>query len=282
MSSFFIGTSGWAYPSWRGDFYPTGLVHRRELEYLSHRTTSAEINGSFYSLQRPTSYAAWRGQTPDDFVFAVKGGRFITHLKRLRDVEAALANFFASGLLALPPQLGPILWQLPARQPYDAELIEAFLKLLPRDTIEAEQLAARHDDKIAESRTLTRAMAYAPLRHALEARHDSFLQPEVATMLARYGVATVLADSAGKWPVIDRDTAAFRYVRLHGDTELYTSGYGPESLDRWAGRCRAWSVQGQDVYVYFDNDAKGYAPHDAVALLARLSAGATDSPTPQV
>lgn len=107
VSHFFIGTSGWSYPRWRGDFYPRGLVHRRELEHLSQHTTSAEINGSFYSLQRPTSYAAWRDQVPDDFVFAVKGGRYITHLKRLRDVESALANFFASGVLALPPKLGP-------------------------------------------------------------------------------------------------------------------------------------------------------------------------------
>ncbi|HWC22213.1 MAG TPA: DUF72 domain-containing protein [Flexivirga sp.] len=274
MSSFFVGTSGWSYPTWRGDFYPPGLVHRRELEYLSHRTTSAEINGSFYSLQRPSSYAAWRDQTPDDFVFAVKGGRFITHLKRLHDVGPALANFFASGVLALPPQLGPILWQLPARQPYDADLLEAFFSLLPRDTTQAERLAQQHDDKIKESRTLTRATSYTPLRHALEPRHDSFLEPEAADLLRRHDIAMVLSDSAGRWPVIDRDTAGFRYVRLHGDTELYTSGYSPEALDRWTARCRTWSAAGQDVYVYFDNDAKGYAPHDAVGLLARLTESA--------
>lgn len=274
MSSFFIGTSGWSYPTWRGDFYPPGLVHRRELEYLSQRTTSAEVNGSFYSLQRPTSYAAWRSQTPDDFVFAVKGGRYITHLKRLRDVGPALANFFASGVLALPPQLGPILWQLPARQSFDAQLLESFFAALPRDTREAEQLAGQHDDKLAESRALTAATAYSPLRHVLEARHASFLEPEAAALLQRHGIAMVLADSAGKWPVIDRDTAGFRYVRLHGDTELYASGYSAGSLARWAERCRAWSAAGQDVYVYFDNDAKGYAPHDAVALLARLTDGA--------
>lgn len=271
MSAFFIGTSGWSYPRWRADFYPKGLVHRRELEYLSQRLTSAEINGSFYSLQRPTSYVAWRDQVPEGFVFAVKGGRFITHLKRLRDVESALANFFASGILALPPKLGPVLWQLPARQAYDAQLLETFFRLLPRSTTEAEQLAARHDDKLTQSRSLTRASSYAPLRHALEARHDSFLAPEAAALMRAYDVGMVLADSAGRWPVIDRDTAGFRYVRLHGDTELYASGYGPESLDRWAARCRIWAAMGQDVYVYFDNDAKGRAPHDAHALLARLA-----------
>lgn len=278
MSAFYIGTSGWSYRNWRGDFYPSGLVHRRELEHLSGHLTSAEINGSFYSLQRPTSYAAWRDQTPDRFLFAVKGGRFITHLKRLRDVEAALANFFASGVLALPPKLGPILWQLPARQVYDAELLERFFAALPRDTVEAEQLAARHDDRIAASRTLTEATAYAPLRHALEPRHESFLQPEAAALLARHGIAMVLADSAGTWPVIDRDTAAFRYVRLHGETELYMSGYGPESLARWADRCREWADAGQDVHVYFDNDGRGYAPHDAVALLDRLDGAAATPP----
>src|SRR5579875_3533169 len=267
---FFVGTSGWNYPRWRGDFYPPGLVHRRELEYLSHRTTSAELNGSFYSLQRPTSYAAWRDQVPDDFVFAVKGGRFITHLKRLRDVESALANFFASGVLALPPKLGPILWQLPARQPYDAELLEAFFALLPRTTTEAERLAERHDDKLKEGRALTRATSYMTLRHALEPRHESFLKPEAADLLRRHDIAIVLADSAGRWPGIDRDTADFRYVRLHGDTELYASGYSPAALGAWAERCREWASGGQDVYVYFDNDAKGFAPHDAVALLSRL------------
>ena len=272
MSAFFIGTSGWSYPRWRGDFYPQGLVHRRELEYLGRRTTSAEINGSFYSLQRPTSYAAWRDQVPDDFVFAVKGGRFITHLKRLRDVESALANFFASGVLALPPKLGPILWQLPARQPDDAQVLEAVFALLPRSPAEAEGRAERHDDKLKDGRSLTRASSYMTLRHALEPRHDSFLAPEAAELLRRHDVAMVLADSAGRWPVIDRDTAGFRYVRLHGDTELYASGYGPEALDAWAARCRDWAADGQDVYVYFDNDAKGFAPHDAVALLSRAAA----------
>jgi len=271
VSRFYIGTSGWAYPRWRGDFYPQGLVHRRELEYLSQHTTSAEINGSFYSLQRPTSYAAWREQVPDDFVFAVKGGRYITHLKRLRDVESALANFFASGVLALPPKLGPFLWQLPARQPYDARLLEAFFALLPRTTAEAEQLAARHDGKLKDDRALTCASSYLPLRHALEPRHESFLAPEAAELLQRHGIAMVWADSAGRWPELDRDTASFRYVRLHGDTELYASGYGAAALDRWATRCRTWAVGGKDVYVYFDNDALGFAPHDAVGLLDRLT-----------
>lgn len=132
-------------------------------------------------------------------------------------------------------------------------------------------LAARHDAKLTEDRALTRASSYTPLRHAVEARHDSFQAPEAAKLLQRHGIAMVLADSAGQWPAIDRDTASFRYVRLHGDTELYASGYGAEALDGWAQRCRAWAADGQDVHVYFDNDARGFAPHDAVGLLERLT-----------
>src|SRR5919107_1922375 len=132
-----VGISGWRYAGWRGDFYPTGLAQRRELEYAAQRMTSIEINGSFYSLQRPSSYASWREQTPEGFVFAVKGGRFISHLKRLVDVETPLANFFASGVLALGPKLGPVLWQLPENLPYDAERLADFFDLLPRTTTAA-------------------------------------------------------------------------------------------------------------------------------------------------
>jgi uncharacterized protein YecE (DUF72 family) len=140
-----VGISGWRYAGWRGDFYPVGLAQRRELEYAAQRLTSIEINGSFYSLQRPTSYAAWRAATPEDFVFAVKGGRFISHLKRLVDVETPLANFFASGVLALGPKLGPILWQLPENLRFDADVLDAFFTLLPASTGQAARLAEQHD-----------------------------------------------------------------------------------------------------------------------------------------
>ena len=143
-----VGISGWRYAGWRGDFYPPGLVQRRELEYAASRLTSIEVNGSFYSLQRPTSYAAWRAETPDDFVFAVKGPRYVTHLKRLSDVGTALANFFASGVLGLGPKLGPVLWQLPENLTFDADVLDAFLARLPRTTGAAAELACRHDDKV--------------------------------------------------------------------------------------------------------------------------------------
>ena len=270
MARALVGVSGWRYPSWRGDFYPKGLPQRLELTYAGERMTSVEVNGSFYSLQRPTSYAAWRASVPADVVFAVKGGRFITHLKARRDVETPLANFFASGVLALGEQLGPVLWQLPERVHFDHDRLASFFDLLPRTTGDAARLAAKHDDKVPEDRSLTTTAVDVPVRHALEPRHESFDTDEARALCAEHGVAVVIADSAGKWPVMRDATSDFRYVRLHGETELYASGYTDESLDRWAKACRGWLDDGHDVHVYFDNDAKGHAPHDAVRLLDRL------------
>jgi uncharacterized protein YecE (DUF72 family) len=260
-----IGTSGWRYPPWRGAFYPEGLAQRRELAYLSRQVSSIEINGSFYSLQRPESYRTWAAETPEDFLFAVKGGRFITHLKQLRDVETPLANFFASGVLALGGKLGPLLWQLPPRMRFDAARLEAFLNLLPRSTVAAARLAAGHDERL-DGRALTETDADRPLRHALEVRHESFRDPALPALLRAHDVALVVADSAGTWPYFEQVTAGFVYVRLHGADELYVSGYTAEALDRWAGKVRAWCAAGLDVHVYFDNDAKVHAPRDAIAL----------------
>lgn len=246
-------------------------MQRRELGYAAERLTSIEINGSFYSLQRPSSYAAWRDQTPEDFVFAVKGGRFITHMKKLSGVEAPLANFFASGMLALGPKLGPVLWQLPPTLGYDADRLASFFDLLPRTTAAAAELATAHDDKVPEDRALTVAEADRPIRHALEVRHPSFTAPEVVGLLRAHDVALVVADTAGRWPRLEEVTSDHVYVRLHGDTELYASGYTAAALDRWAGKVRAWADRGLDVHVYFDNDAKGFAPHDAMALIERVT-----------
>ena len=265
-----IGISGWTYAGWRGDFYPRGLVQRKELAYAAERLSSIEINGSFYSLQRPTSYASWREQTPDDFVFAVKGGRFITHMKKLRGVETALANFFASGVLGLGPKLGPVLWQLPENLRFDPDVVDAFLSCLPRTTGAAAALAEKHDDKVKEGRSLTETEADVPLRHALEFRSATFVDEAAYALLRRHEVACVLADTAGKWPKVEQVTADFAYVRLHGDKELYASGYSDTSLREWADRCRGWAAQGLDVFVYFDNDIKGYAPHDAMRLIELL------------
>jgi uncharacterized protein YecE (DUF72 family) len=262
-----VGISGWTYDGWRGDFYPRGLARTKELAYAAERLDSVEINGSFYSLQRPSSYATWREQTPDDFVFAVKGGRFVTHMKRMKDVEVPLANFFASGVLALGPALGPVLWQLPENLRFDAEVLDAFFAGLPRTTTAAAELAKLHDEKVPEDRAMTTADADRPIRYALEFRSTTFATDEAYAILRRHDVAAVFADTAGRWPRVEVDTASFRYVRLHGDQELYASGYTDRALHEWARRCRTWAADGQDVFVYFDNDMKGYAPHDAMKLI---------------
>jgi uncharacterized protein YecE (DUF72 family) len=265
-----VGISGWRYPAWRGDFYPPGLAQRRELEYAAEHLTSIEINGAFYSLQRPTSYAAWRASVPDDFVFAVKGPRYVSHLKRLKDVEVPLANFFASGLLALGTALGPVLWQLPESFRFDAGVLDDFFAGVPTSTSDAAVLARRHDDKVADDRALTVVDEDRPLHHALEFRSPTFANQAAYDVLRRHRVATVYADTAGRWPRVDEDTGPIRYVRLHGDRELYASGYTDRALDEWAARCGGWAAAGQDVFVYFDNDLKGFAPRDAMRLIERL------------
>ncbi|MCW2813045.1 MAG: hypothetical protein JWN84_500 [Nocardioides sp.] len=266
-----VGISGWSYRAWRGDFYPSGLRQKDELAYAAERLGTIELNGSFYSLQRPTSYAAWRAAVPPDGVIAVKGSRYVTHMKKLRDVDTALANFFASGVLVLGDTLGPVLWQLPERLHFDAERMSSFFDLLPRTMDEMAALAGRHDAKLAEDRTHT-ALATAgdrPVRHVLEFRHRSFCEPEAIELLRHHDIGCVIADTAGRWPEADVVTTDVVYARLHGDRELYVSGYTPEALDRWAARCQEWA-QDAEVYVYFDNDAKGHAPWDALALQERV------------
>ena len=270
-----VGISGRRYPPWRGSFYPPGLQQRRELGFASRRLSSIELNGSFYSLQKAQSYAVWERETPDGFVFAVKGPRFVTHLKKLAGVEVPLANFFASGVLALGAKLGPVLWQLPPNLGFDAGRLDAFLALLPRTQAGAAALAARHDEKV-EGRALTEAaVPGAPLRHALEVRHATFGAAaddgRLLDVLARHEVALVCADTAGTWPWLDHLTSPhLAYARLHGDSELYVSGYDDAALDAWARRVRDWAGTGRDVFVYFDNDVKVRAPYDAMGLMARL------------
>ena len=270
MARAWVGISGWRYPGWRGDFYPPGLSQRAELGYAAERLGSIEINGSFYSLQRPTSYARWYDDTPDGFVFAVKGGRFITHIKRLGDVEQPLANFFASGVLALGAKLGTVLWQLPPTLHYDAGRLAAFFDLLPRSMTEAAALAARHDERLTKDRILLTPRSDQPLRHALEVRHPSLVTPEAIALMRRHDIALVVADTAGRWPAVEVVTTDFMYVRLHGADELYVSGYPPQALDSWAEKIRGWTASGLDTFAYFDNDVKVHAPYDAQELSRRL------------
>ena len=281
-----IGISGWRYAPWRGEFYPDNLRQDRELEFASRRFSAIEINGSFYSLQRPESYATWYAQTPAGFVFAVKGGRYITHMLKLREVRQPLANFFASGVLALAEKLGPILWQLPPQLKYDRGRLEAFLDLLPQDTAAASRLA-RCRAAWMKGRTRWAIDANRRLRHALEIRHESFLEPSFIELLRAHQIGFVVAETAGRWPLYYDATADFVYIRLHGDQELYRSGYGEAALERWARRIKDWSMgrnppgarivpaepqaQRRDVYCFFDNtDAKLRAPWDAQALMRKL------------
>lgn len=280
-----IGISGWTYAPWRGEFYPKGLAQKRELAFAARQFGAIEINGTFYGLQTPASFGRWADETPDDFLFAVKGSRFITHLLRLRDVEIPLANFFASGLLRLGPKLGPLLWQFPPNFSFEPARFEGFLALLPRDTGEAVGLACRHDARL-NGRAWLETDAVRPLRHAVEIRHDSFVDPAFVALLRRHNVALVCADTV-KWPLLMDLTADFVYCRLHGSEELYRSAYPPAELDRWADRAAAWArgermedgnfagrgrgnLRRRDVFVFFDNTDKLQAPRDAGGLIERV------------
>jgi len=283
-----IGISGWRYSPWRGVFYPQDLPQRLELHYASRVLPTIEINGSFYSLQNPTSYQSWHDETPDDFVFAVKGPRFITHMKKLRDVETPLANFFASGVFNLRRKLGPILWQFPPNFKYDREKLTKFCELLPRDTEAALKLARRRDSRMT-GRSKLAIEGRRRLRHAMEIRHESFCDTSFIDLLRAHNIGLVIAETAKRFPMMHDVTADFVYMRLHGDKTLYQSGYSSRALDRWAKRIEAWhrgaelpsthkvskrkppTSKPRDVYCYFDNtDVKLRAPVDAQTLIRKL------------
>jgi uncharacterized protein YecE (DUF72 family) len=281
-----IGISGWRYRTWRGVFYPKGLAQRQELEYVGSRFRSVEINGTFYSLQHPQYFGGWADQVPEDFQFAFKGSRLITHNKKLNDIERPLANFFAQGLLELGRRTGPFLWQFSPRFRFDEERMARFFEMLPRDSEEAARLARRHDYRVAGRATL-RPAAKVKFRHAVEIRHDSFLDARFVRLLRKHKVALVCADAVD-WPRRMDVTSDFVYCRLHGSKQLYASGYDAEELDRWADWVVAWATgcepndvdrisdrlapkrRRRDVFVFFDNDAKVRAPFDALGLIERV------------
>jgi uncharacterized protein YecE (DUF72 family) len=283
----YIGVSGWRYTPWRGHFYPPGLAQRRELEYAAGVFNSLELNGSFYSLQRPSSYAMWARETPPGFIFAIKGSRYITHMLKLRNIEAALANFFASGLFELGPKLGPILWQFPPMMRFHADVFEEFFTRLPRTTQAAAEVAAGRDARLQGRESLV-PDANRRLRHCVEVRHESFVDAAFIRLLRKHRIGWVVADTPRPWPLFEDVTADFVYMRLHGSTELYNSRYTPAELARWADCIRAWTAGGQpadarlitdappprraarDVYCYFDNTDKRHAPDNARELMALL------------
>jgi uncharacterized protein YecE (DUF72 family) len=235
-----VGTSGWTYPSWRRHFY-RDVPRRRWLAYAASQFTALEVNGSFYSQIRPETYRAWAGEVPDDFRFAVKGHRFITHYKQLRDVGESVARVLAQAE-PLGDKLAVVVWQLPARTALDLGRLDGFLDVLSRPT---------------------------RVRHARERRHRSWFTDEVAARLAAARVASVLSD-APDFPLWDAVTTDLVYVRLHGHTRKYASSYSHASLRRWATQARGWLAEGRDVHVYFDNDAEGHAVDNARTLLTML------------
>lgn len=288
-----IGISGWRYAGWRGVFYPRKLVQRRELEFAAEAFDTVEINGTFYSLQRPRSFATWAQQTPEDFVFSLKGSRYITHMRKLRDAQVPLANFFASGMIGLGRKFGPILWQFPPQMSYQREKFESFFKLLPRSAKAAASLARRHADRIEDASAIRVADDF-KLRHCVEIRHESFVTPDFVDLLREHDIGLVVADTV-EWPLLMDVTSDFVYCRLHGSEELYASGYGDTALDTWAQRIATWAKGGQpdgrrastigaeirprDVYVYFDNDIKVRAPFDAQGLRSRVDTLLDTNPT---
>jgi uncharacterized protein YecE (DUF72 family) len=243
-----VGMAGWVYPPWRGTFYPPGLRQADELAHAATRVTSIELNGSFYAVPKPASWLAWGAATPDDFVFSAKAPRFVTYIRKLRDPEEPVARFLGSGITALGSKLGAILWQFPAELAYDRDLVETFLATL----------AGSADE-------------HGTLRHALEPRHPSFDDPGFREQAERFGVAVVLGDTEGGWPVLDWPTTDFAYARLHGDLARYPDGYDDAGIERWADWTRAQLAAGRDAYVYFVTENKVHSPFNAEALLRRLA-----------
>jgi uncharacterized protein YecE (DUF72 family) len=289
MASVRFGISGWVYPPWRGSFYPKGVKQKDELRYASEQVPIIEINSTFYSMQKPASFAKWHEETPADFVFSVKGPKYITHVRRLQEVEVPLANFLASGIFNLRGKLGPILWQLAPPTKFDPERMAAFLRLLPRDTKQALEMARNHSDWMKE-RALLEIDESRPLRHAIEIRNKTFANAAFVDMLREHNVALVFAESDSGWPMFYDVTADFIYMRLHGDGKPEEGGYSDEALERWAKRVRDWNhgeepgdtgrvsvakppgSQPRDVYGFFDGeDIKLRAPADAQTLQKKVA-----------
>lgn len=273
-----VGIAGWVFPPWRGHFYPPGLKQKDELRHASHAFPTLEVNGTFYAMQRPETFAAWAEQTPDGFVFALKGPRFITHMKRLKACAAPLANFLASGVLRLGPKLGPILWQLPPNLPFEADRLEGFLTLLPGDRAAAAAMAAGHEARMA-GRAWLEPGPPGLLRHVIEPRHPSFADPDCVALCRRHNVALAITDGIPEWPQFRSLTADFAYLRLHLSAAQGRGGYDEAAIAAWAERIAAWTAAGEaspprEVFVYFDaagdETVKLHTPANASSLLAQL------------
>lgn len=282
-----IGMSGWTFEGWRGEFYPKGVTQKKELEYASRQVNSIEINGTFYSLQKPPTFQRWHDETPNDFCFSIKAPQYITHVRRLKEVEEPVANFFASGLFCLKEKLGPILWQFPPNVTLKDDRFARFMEILPMDSKSASQIAKKHSSKM-DGRSVTKAEGNYPIRHAFEFRHPSFMNPEFIELMKKHQIAVVFAHSGGiSSPYMEDVTSDFIYLRMHGQDEKFKNGHTPDLLDWLAERIQIWASGNQpkdaqvvcddlpkkcprDVFVYFDTEAKEYAPSDALHLMKRL------------
>lgn len=270
-----VGTSGWDKPTWRGHFYPRGLVQHRRLEYAANCLATLEINTTFYGFSRPSSFRKWCAATPEDFAFAIKAHNEATHTQRLRNPAENVARFLASGVLEFGEKMGPILWQTPPSLAFDREVVKAFLAVLPHSVADARRLVARYDGAIDQ---IAPEVPDRPIRHALEVRDESFSAPDFLDLLREHDVAAVMTNSPG-WPRFREVTADFVYVRLHGDAHHHPNGYDDATLDEWATNINGWlrgertpDGRGRDVFVYFDNpDNSGIrSPLDAMLLQERL------------
>jgi uncharacterized protein YecE (DUF72 family) len=272
-----IGTSGWVYPHWQRLFYPDtlGKASEKRLAYLAERFRTVEVNATFYSLARPSVCTRWLSVVPKNFLFAIKGSRFLTHNLKLKASVAPIANFFAQGILLFGARLGPVLWQLPPQLPFDRERVARFLDHLPHDFAAAEQLARQHDHRLVGRAATETTDGKGRIRYAFEVRHASWLTDPALALFERHRAALVVADTAGVHPFSLAQTADFSYVRLHGSRRLYASRYTDDELRMWAKRIRGWTKQGSKAFVYFDNDNKAYAPADAERLSALLERRAT-------
>ena len=240
-----VGIGGWVFPQWRGTFYPKDVKQAGELAYASRQVTAIEINGTFYRLQTPASYKKWHDETPDDFVFSLKGSRFITHRNDLATAGQYVERFFASGMGELGPKLGPILWQFMPSLKFDESNVAAFLEALPR-TLDNRRL-----------------------RHVLEVRSSSFNGLAFAKLMEKHGAAIAWVEDA-KVPLIATVTTDFVYARLRQCREDEPTGYPHAELDRWAECARGHAAEGRDVFLYFINGAKVRAPAAAQALIAKV------------
>jgi uncharacterized protein YecE (DUF72 family) len=285
----YVGMSGWTFDGWKGAFYPKDLSKAKELGFASRQVNSIEVNGTFYSLQKPATFARWHDETPDDFCFAIKAPKYITLVRRLKEVDEPLATFFASGLFCLKDKLGPILWQFPPNVMLKDDRFEKFLKLLPHDSKSASRLAKKHSPRFKD-RVHTRVHGDFPIRHAFEFRHPSFKNPKFIELLRKHGVAVVFAHSGMKSPYMEDLTADFVYARMHGQDSQFKKGYPDKFIGEWAERVLLWTrgrqprdaelvseqspkLAKRDAFVFFDTEAKVHAPEEAMALVRKLGLG---------